>query len=293
MENNGIYSWNNLREFIPNKFSSNYHKMNLNFSNKSTHIHINTVRNKDRLLSLANEKWIYNWNLINQDCLETTKWHIKALYQDGLILKPQNGCGGFNVHHFYINSNTLYQEILFTKVINSYSIKKKITKINDLFQIWRKNSNHIENCIVSPYLKSSFRFPEFYKTPVVRVITNSRDDGKIINFQQAWIEIQIDIKTLIFINIDGIIINPKHKELSAFQSRLILEWKSFIKNKRELLFLECINSSLIMHKEISKLKSLAWDWIPSVPNPKLLEANAEYSLLLPQLFNFKKNEIIN
>ena len=32
--------------------------------------------------------------------------------------------------------------------------------------------------------------------------------------------------------------------------------------------------------------------IPSLPYPKLLEANAEYSLLLPQLFNFKKNEII-
>ena len=43
-----------------------------------------------------------------------------------------------------------------------------------------------------------------------------------------------------------------------------------------------------MHEKISTLKSLAWDWIPSLPYPKLLEANAEYSLLLPQLFNFKK-----
>ncbi len=291
-EKNGIYSWDNLKEFIPNKFSSHYHKLNLNFSNKNTLIDLNTVRNKDRLLLLASKKWIYKWNLINQDYSETSKWQIKALYQDGLILKPQNGSGGANVHHFYINNNTLYQEILFTRLINSYSIKRKITKINDLFQMWRKNSNHNENCLVSPYLKSSFKLPKFYKTPIVRVITNSRDNGKSINFEQAWIEIQIDIKMLIFINTDGIIINPKNKELSAFQSRIILKWKSFIENKRELLFLDSINSSLIMHKEIAMVKSLAWDWIPSLPNPKLLEANAEYSLLLPQLFNFKKNEIM-
>ena len=261
-------------------------------SNKVTQRHLDAVRKKDRLLNLAKKKWIYYWQLINQDCVETKKWHIEALYKDGLILKPQNSSGGFNIHHFYIKNKFLYQEILFTNIINIYSIKKKGTNINDLFQMWGKYLTKNENCIVLPYLKSSFKFPEFYKTPVVRVVTSSRDNGKRINFQQAWIEIQIDIKTLIFINMDGMIINPKNEELSEFQSRVILEWKSYIENQRELLFLACINASLIMHKKISNLKSLAWDWIPSLPNPKLLEANAEYSLLLPQLFNFKKNEII-
>ena len=36
---------------------------------------------------------------------------------------------------------------------------------------------------------------------------------------------------IIFINMDGIIINPKNEVLSEFQSRIILEWKSFIENK--------------------------------------------------------------
>ena len=266
--------------------------MKWNLSDKNTHIHLNAVIKKDLLLNLAKKKWIYYWQIINQDSKETKKWQIECLYKDGLILKPQNGSGGLNVHHFYIKKKFLYQEILFTNVINSYSINKKGIKINDLFQMWREYLTHDKNCIVLPYLKSSFKFPKFYKTPIVRVITISRDNGKRINVQQAWIEIQIDIKTIVFINIDGIIINPKNEELSESQSRLILEWKSFVVNQRDLLFLKCINSSLTMHKKIYSLKSLAWDWIPSLPNPKLLEANAEYSLLIPQLFNFKKNEII-
>ena len=127
-EKYGLYSWNNLKEFIPNKFSSVYHKSALNLSNKNTQIDLDAVRKKDILLNLAKKKWVYEWQLINQDYIKTKKWQLETLYKDGLIFKPQNGSGGFNVHHFYIKKRFLYQEILFTNVINCSPCKKKNNK---------------------------------------------------------------------------------------------------------------------------------------------------------------------
>ena len=71
--------------------------------------------------------------------------------------------------------------------------------------------------------------------------------------------------------------------------------KNNVLNKNYACFSRCHEASIKMHKKFGVLDQIAWDWIPTQNNPKLLEGNHNFGLFIPSLFKklSKKGKIYN
>lgn len=291
-KNNGVNSWKDLNSYIPNKTSKNYHDFHRKKSQNNYKKSLNLLRQKETLLAIAPKKWKYPYEIMNfKNAVSKPKkkWE-DYLFKDGIILKPHCGFGGINVQHIYIKNDYIFRETLFNdnkiskSKYNDYNFRKLISDY--LFSL-----NEKENLLITPYIKSQLKMPRCYKTPVVRVITSFDDTsfkGKII-IKSVWVEVPLEKKFIIFIDNNNVNLNFKSNHLSKDQSKRILEWKLFIKTKRDIFFNKCLKASIFMHSKLPPINQVAWDWIPSNPEPFLLEGNSDFNLLVPQVFHFRNS----
>ena len=72
-------------------------------------------------------------------------------------------------------------------------------------------------------------------------------------------------------------------------------WEKLILNDKDLAYKLYLSEtySKELHKSLSNINSIAWDWIPTQNHTLLLEGNSDFGLLIPQLVDHLNNDLYN
>ena len=283
--NYGINKWEEISKKIPNLQSTYFlNKGRSSWPNKSK-----------KIIALLSDKSLYyesctidnilpKYHVIKNNEYSYPEWIKNYLCKEGIILKPSRGYRGKDIYHYVLENN-----ILLCKNLNEGSVEKIHFNINKLYLLlrhWRKSTKSKDNILLMPYIKNSLDLPNANGSLVIRVITTKQKIHSIVNVKNIWFEIPLD-KSFLFINLNGFVLNVFKTSQNSVLKELINKWTNAIKKNKGLInnINLCLKNSIKMHESLSDIDQIAWDWIPTKNYPKLLEGNANFSLLLPQVID--------
>ncbi len=305
----GIKDWVDLRKVIPDNLAIyiNCKRIAKIKNNKKVRNEINLIQKKSYLYQITDEKFSTPYfveNLKDSFQINCPNWFFLSLKDQGVIAKPNNGFSAIDVVYLKLESNHLKINKLFKDDRNiSIFMDDEISfkQIKELLRNYKIFDNQNKNIIFQPYIKNCNYFNSTFPSIVIRVITR-RVKNKL-SIIESWAELPLDEGRILYLKEGGFslpLVFNYHNYANAKKINKLI--KNFSEVEKQY-FMKCQDASLIMHKKFHLIDYIAWDWIPTDANPKLLEGNHNFGLFIPSLFgelckkkynkqNFKYNEIL-
>ena len=301
LNNLGISSWEYLAHFTPANLTQEIHndrrKNNKNYYMEA----ISILNNKNKLLNIIDKKWRTPSFLINDsnlydDNLSKANFLNNFLRNDGIIFKPNFGSQSKKIINYrmfgrdlkfrFINptSDMLFKHINYQKETVTYM---------DLYSHWKSIFKTQEEALMQPFLNHKFNFPLAKQPIVLRVISAFEERLSKKNkyyIRQAWLEINIDIGKMLFIGIKskGIFFPEYFFINNSYENNLVKLFVSQIRDETDNSIDLALKTSIKMHKKLPLLDQVAWDWIVTNDQPKLLEGNHNFGLKNIYIFEAKE-----
>ena len=151
-----------------------------------------------------------------------------------------------------------------------------------LHQHWQRITGSCEAALASPYLSHSPLLPESNPSVVVRVLTQLNQAELSRYFWPGWNSAHRWCRGLPWPGWPAL---PKPGEpFTAEQYQELSQWQEQVTGCGQPSVQACLDAAIGMHGLLPAIDRVAWDWIPAEPEPRLLEGNGSYGLLVPQLF---------
>lgn len=220
-------------------------------------------------------------------------WWQQALKGAGLVLKPQRGHGGRAVIRFQWVNGGLTQQPLFGHLPAEApswegSQLGALPEPQELLEHWQRLCAASEAALAAPYLCHAADLPAAEPSTVLRVITARRAQEAPALVQIAWLEVPLGKGAGAFIGLDGRALPQPVEQLLEVQRQCVEQWQGQLQGGLPAPIRACLEASIAMHQLLPPIDQVAWDWIPASPQPQLLEGNAGFGLLVPQLFEALK-----
>ncbi len=208
---------------------------------------------------------------------------MNSLFQDGIVLKPINGHRMNHIFKYFVEDNILYFEFLRNK--KTGKVNSGLINIPLIIKHWRKITNSKDQVLLMPFFENLKGLPDSSGTLTIRVITSKNMKSELIKVKHAWFEVPIFDNYFLFFDTKGKVLNFLKSFSNIKVRRQIEVWSNVIKNNHFLKknLIGSFKSSISLHKQISNIDTVAWDWISSNENPILLEGNSNYGLFIPQI----------
>ncbi len=288
----GVKNWQVLSQLIPNSLSSNYHSYTRGFLNYSCKEATELLKDKRRTHLFTPNEWRPPYLFINKKQRffnNKPQWLFESIKTNGLIVKPNDSCAGKGILKLYWDGNKIILSSSNHKKYNSITKKgNNFPTIEQIISIWKSEFKRNSDLLIMPILENKKGFPIAASSVVFRVITKQRDEDSIF-VDSEWIEVPLSHKKLAIFNFNGKNL-PYIYNLNYFEENIFKDWENYLlrKNINQIIY-NLNSSSIILHKKLPKIDTVAWDWIVSDNNIYLLEGNSSYGLFIPQSFKLMDN----
>jgi hypothetical protein len=217
---------------------------------------------------------------------KTPDWWSLALRGSGLVLKPLRGHGGRAVMRFRWTAAGLKQEALFRRLPDNAAvlIGETAPEPQQLLEHWQRLCRTDENALATPYLSHSPALPATQPSVVVRVITARATPEAAIGIRAAWLEVPLGEGSVAFCSTSGHALPSQGVQRTANEQAALERWQRLLQAGVPACVQACLQASQTLHAQLPPIDQVAWDWIPTEPQPMLLEGNGGFGGLVPQLF---------
>ena len=283
----GVNTWEKLSKQKPQLQSIYFHKNNRFFLDCQCEKEIKFIFDKALVLKNTPDMWKYNYYILKKNkknFLEELPDWLPSCKE--LVIKPRFGKGAEHIIHLKIDMKYIEYYYLFKKNISGkLCLKDSLNKKNFLYNYFAKLIGMKEDLLIMPYINHSNELPSLYAPLVVRVITKKQKSSDNFYIYSAWLEIQTSFNKCIVSDLYGNVL-PQFKYLIKKKETDFLEkYKKFYKKKSNSI-IKCLKASCEMHKIVGNIDMVAWDWIPSCEEPKLLEGNTSFNFLIPNTLSY-------
>ncbi len=218
-------------------------------------------------------------------------WWRAALDGPGVVIKPLRGHGGRAVIRFRWRAGSLRQHPLFLRLPGSappFPPGLPPTPVH-LLRHWRRLFGRQDAALAAPYATHSARLPSAEPAVVVRVITSRDGPQAPAAVRLAWLEVPLPGGPVAFLHLRGACLPQPWTPLNPAQRRALRPWQDLLRTRVPPCVEACLAGAVRMHGRLPPIDQVAWDWIPADPHPLLLEGNASFGCLIPQLFGHLEN----
>ena len=284
----GVRSWQELSCYTPDSLVGQLHRERRQQWPEQCRPAQELLSDKAALLALTPPAWQPGFLTLQPHTpLDIPpNWWWDSLNQWGVVLKPLQGHAGRGVVRFRWREDFLSQEGLFHQLPPMAPAWPGTQPADPevLYRHWQRITASSEPALASPYLSHSPVLPEANPSVVVRVITAKAAPDGIIEVQQAWLEVPLSSGEVIFINTDGMVLPKLGEPLTYQHNQELQQWQELLASGNKKTIQACLTAAITMHALLPPIDRVAWDWIPTEPEPLLLEGNGGFGLLVPQLF---------
>ena len=288
-----------IKNFVPGNLSIYLHSFNrrklinkcknekvlLSDKYKTLQVCPSQLNYKKLIINLEEELSIEN----AEDGFESLK---NFIFKNGLVIKPRFGSLSKNIFIIkHLNSELILKKIHSKNDYKAIGYNKEIT-IKNLLNVLYEINYPEKEFLISPYFRSYPAIDDNIHNLVIRIVTQMHFNTGEISIYSKWIEVHFSENKIIFIDMQGNFIPKFRNQLSEKEKLIIAKIKDYIIFSREM-FKKAIDGAKTMHSLVGSIDVVAWDFIPSIEGPKLLEGNSDFNIFLPQLFHYLKNKNIN
>jgi len=300
----GVGSWDQLSAKLPESQVGGVHSQRRQHWPLRCRPAQRLLSDKASLLERSDPRWRSPWLCLplasgNPEATPNPQapapsWWQPALEGPGLVIKPLAGHACRGVVRYRIRDGELLSEPLFRAARAQSPPPPPVDACSpvQLHGHWQALQGQPETAIAMPYLLQAPTLPPTEPALVVRVITRMASPGASVAVQEAWLELPLPAAPsapaggcgpLALVNLQGQLLPLPGPLLSAEQSEALATWQALVARRPPEL-LACLEASLALHQALPPIDAVAWDWIPSAPQPLLLEGNGGFGLLVPQLW---------
>lgn len=290
----GVRQWRQLSGHSPESLAVAIHSQRRRHWPAQCRPALELLSDKAALLSLAPPAWRAPFLVLHgrngDSSLQSPDepvWWRTALAGPGLVLKPLHGHAGRGVIRFRQREHGLEQQALFRQLPADAPVLAGATAPDPatLFDHWRRLCRGDDSALASPYQQHSPSLPASDPAVVVRVITGRSNGQEPVEVETAWLEVPLSAGPVVFLNPQGRCLPLLGEPLTSQQQQQELDqWQNLLARELPGAVCACLEASLQMQALLPPIDRVAWDWIPADPEPRLLEGNGNFGLLIPQLF---------
>jgi|LakMenE01Jun11ns_1017448.scaffolds.fasta_scaffold9958344_3 hypothetical protein len=289
----GITTWDSLSQKIPESHCGVAHAARRAHWPDQCNPAGAVLSNKAALLELADPAWRSPFLTLDRIAPpEPPDWWHQALTGPGLVLKPLQGNAGRGVVRFRFDGEQLLTEALGQAIKESKQVTgSAMSALSPLWLLehWQQIIASQENALAMPFLQQGPSFPTSHPAAVVRVITEQTMPDAPIRMQIAWLRVplptsQEGLALATLIDLQGQVLPWPLLSLNTEQQQQQDHWQSLLAKGPIAALERCLELSIAMHQRLPPIDQVAWEWIPSEPEVKLIEGNSGFGLMVPQMF---------
>jgi len=294
----GETSWQRLARHTPESLSAAVHATRRNHWPDRCRPALEVLADKGALLGCAPQAWRAPFLVLHAEPsavepqregagdpgIPTWWWH--ALSTEGVVLKPLRGHAGRSVIRFRWTGSALTQTALFRRLPADAPLLEASAAPEParLLAHWHRLCRSQEPVLAAPYLCHSTELLATDPAVVVRVITARPSPEAPVAVREAWLEVPLAPGCVAFLSPEGRSLPNPGAPLSAEEQSGLDAWAHQLRQGVPPCVKACLNAAVHMHGRLTPIDQVAWDWIPSSPEPLLLEGNGGFGLLMPQLW---------
>lgn len=299
----GVVRWAELSTRLPDSHCGAFHGQRRQGWPEGCRPALRLLADKAALLERTPSAWRSPWLALplppEARSAPIPAWWNAALHGPGLVLKPLSGNACRGVVRFRCRQGQLRGEGLFrplppgaTSDIPLDDAAESVTPTG-LHDHWQRLLGRPEAAIAMPYLSQAISLPPTDPAVVVRVITHRASPTATPTVRHAWLEVPMPAGAsepgkqawVAFIDLKGRLLPMVDARLTELQRQALEQWQSLAACRPPEL-VACLEASITLHETLSPIDAVAWDWIPAAPEPRLLEGNSGFGMLVPQLWEY-------
>lgn len=289
----GITTWDSLSQKIPESHCGAAHAARRAHWPDQCNPAEAVLGNKAALLELADPAWRSPFLTLDRNVPpDPPDWWHQALTGPGLVLKPLQGNAGRGVVRLRLDGEQLLTEALGQPIKESRETGSAMSALSPpwLLEHWQQRIASQENALAMPFLQQGPSFPASHSAAVVRVITEQTMPVAPIRVQIAWLRVPLPTSQeglyapQALLDLHGQVLPRPNLHLNTEQQQQQDLWQTLLAQGPIDALERCLELSIAMHQRLPPIDQVAWEWIPSEPEVKLIEGNSGFGLMVPQMF---------